>query len=122
MLAIQNITGLLRPPLDKLLGGHFPSDAGSSVVGMKKTGGDNERVRVAMLALCLSPDLPTVQWHILATKAGYTFQNLGTGLYLGISTESDREQGRILQGVLKPYYWWINPVTSQPNQGSPVYQ
>ena len=48
VLAIQNVKGLLRPPLDKLLGGYFPSDAGLSVVGTKKTGLDNERVRVDM--------------------------------------------------------------------------
>ncbi|KAF8153715.1 hypothetical protein K438DRAFT_1987423 [Mycena galopus ATCC 62051] len=46
VLTIQNVKGFLRPPLDKLLGEYFPSDTGSSVVGMKKTGGDNERVRV----------------------------------------------------------------------------
>jgi hypothetical protein len=48
VLAIQNVKGFLRPPLDKLLGGYSPSDATSSVVGMTKTGGDNERVRVEM--------------------------------------------------------------------------
>jgi hypothetical protein len=47
-LAVQNVKGFLRPPLDKLLDGYFPSDAGSSVLGMKTTGGDNERVRVEM--------------------------------------------------------------------------
>jgi hypothetical protein len=47
VLAIQNVKGFLRPPLDKLLGGYFPSDA-ASVVGMNKTGGENERVRVEM--------------------------------------------------------------------------
>ncbi|KAJ7796428.1 hypothetical protein B0H14DRAFT_3158061 [Mycena olivaceomarginata] len=108
VLAIQDVKGLLRPPLDKLLGGYFPSDAGSSqtvsVVGMKKTGGDNER------------------GHVFATKAGYAFKNTGTGLYLGISTHADRGKGRILQAVLDPYYWWINPVSSQPDQGSSVYQ
>ncbi|KAF8145104.1 hypothetical protein K438DRAFT_1992152 [Mycena galopus ATCC 62051] len=100
VLAIQNVKGLLRPPLDKLPSEDFSSDAGSSVVGIKKTGGDNER------------------WHVTATKAGYTFQNLATGFYLGMSTESDRE-GRVLRPVLAPYYWWINPVS---NQASPVYQ
>ncbi|KAJ7876337.1 hypothetical protein B0H14DRAFT_3543761 [Mycena olivaceomarginata] len=104
VLAIQNVKGFLRPPSDKLLSGYFPSDAGSSVVGMNKTGGDNER------------------WHVVATKAGYTFQNLGTGLYLGISTESDRKEGRILQPAFEPHYWWINPASNQPDQGSPVYQ
>jgi len=58
----------------------------------------------------------------VATEAGYTFQNLGTGLYLGISTESNLEKGRILQAVVEPYYWWINPVSSQLDQGSRVYQ
>ncbi|KAF8125682.1 hypothetical protein K438DRAFT_1005370 [Mycena galopus ATCC 62051] len=47
VLAIQNVRGLLRPPLDKLLGPYFPSDAASSVVGMQKTGGGNERCIVA---------------------------------------------------------------------------
>ncbi|KAF8133163.1 hypothetical protein K438DRAFT_1998216 [Mycena galopus ATCC 62051] len=101
VLTIQNVKGFLRPPLDKLLGGYFPSDAGSSVVGMKKTVGDNER------------------WHAVATKAEYTFRNLGTGLYLGISTEVDRKDGRVLKAILDPYYWWINPVSSQ---GSPAYR
>ncbi|KAF8149743.1 hypothetical protein K438DRAFT_1779223 [Mycena galopus ATCC 62051] len=100
VLAIQNVKDLLRPPLDKLPSEDFSSNAGSPVVGIKKTGGDNER------------------WHVAATKAGYTFQNLATGFYLGMSTESDRE-GRVLRPVLAPYYWWINPVSSQ---GSPVYQ
>jgi hypothetical protein len=27
-----------------------------------------------------------------------------------------------LQAVVEPYYWWINPVSSQPDQGSPVYR
>jgi len=48
VLGIQNVNGLLQPPLDKLLGKYFPSDAGFSLVGMKKTDGDNERVRVEM--------------------------------------------------------------------------
>jgi len=44
VLGIQNIKGLLQPPLDKVLGAYFPSDVEFSVVGMNKTGGDNERV------------------------------------------------------------------------------
>ncbi|KAJ7878010.1 hypothetical protein B0H14DRAFT_2712387 [Mycena olivaceomarginata] len=89
MLAIQNVQG---------------SDAGPSVVGMNKTGGNNER------------------WYVAATKSGYTFRNPGTNLYLGISPESVGKDGRILQAVVKPYYWWINPASSQPDQGSTVYQ
>ena len=46
VLAIQNVKGLLRQPLDKLLGAYFPNDAELSIVGMNKTGGVNERVRV----------------------------------------------------------------------------
>jgi len=48
VLGIQNVKGLLQPPLDKPLSEYFPSDAGLSVVGMKKMDGDNERVRVEM--------------------------------------------------------------------------
>jgi len=44
VLAVQNIKDSLRSPLGKLLGGYFPGDAGSSVVGVNKTGGDNEKV------------------------------------------------------------------------------
>jgi hypothetical protein len=47
---------------------------------------------------------------------------MGTGLYLGITPEGDREESRILQAVRDPHYWWINPVSSQPAQGPPVYQ
>ncbi|KAJ7885565.1 hypothetical protein B0H14DRAFT_1346388 [Mycena olivaceomarginata] len=103
VLAIQNVKGFLRPPLDKLLGGYFPSDA-ASVVGTNETGGENER------------------WHVVATKAGYTFKNMGTDLYLAMSVESHGKEGRILQAALEPYYWWINPVSTQPAQESPVYQ
>jgi hypothetical protein len=45
-----------------------------------------------------------------------------TGHYLGIATELDRKKRRILQPVVKPYYWWINPVQSQPKKGSSLYQ
>jgi hypothetical protein len=48
VLAIQDVKVILRPPLDQHLGGHFPSDVGSSAVGMEKTDGDKERVRVEM--------------------------------------------------------------------------
>ncbi|KAI6160606.1 hypothetical protein EDD17DRAFT_1600181 [Pisolithus thermaeus] len=89
VLANQKADGSLQSPLD-----------GSSVVGIDKTGGDNEK------------------WLIDATKDGYTFQNMGTHLYLGVSSQ----EGRILQAVSKPYFWWINPVSSQPNQGSLLYQ
>ena len=44
VLAVQNVKALLRPPHDKLLGGYFPSDAGSSVTGVTKTGRNNEKV------------------------------------------------------------------------------
>ena len=44
VLAVQNVKGFLRPPLDKHLGGYFPSDAGSSVVGVNTRGGHNEKV------------------------------------------------------------------------------
>ncbi|KIK17689.1 hypothetical protein PISMIDRAFT_214062 [Pisolithus microcarpus 441] len=89
VLAIQKVEGSLQSPFH-----------GSSVVGVDKTGGDNEK------------------WLVDATKNGYMFQNLGTHLYLGVSSE----EGRILQAVSEPYYWWINPVPSQPNQGSPLYR
>ncbi|KAF8153689.1 hypothetical protein K438DRAFT_362417 [Mycena galopus ATCC 62051] len=54
VLAIQNVKGFLRPPLDKLLGGYFPSNGESAVVGMRKTGGDVEKVRVGMHCSCSS--------------------------------------------------------------------
>ena len=45
VLAIKNVLeGRLQPPLDKLLGGYLLSNAGLSVVEVKKTGGDNEKV------------------------------------------------------------------------------
>jgi len=44
VLADQNIESFLRSPFDKRLGAYFPSDAGSSVVGVNKTGGNNEKV------------------------------------------------------------------------------
>ena len=48
MLAMQNVKDSLQPPVDGLLSGYFPSDKGLSVVGMKKAGTANERVRVEM--------------------------------------------------------------------------
>ncbi|KAJ7235013.1 hypothetical protein B0H12DRAFT_1327574 [Mycena haematopus] len=105
VLAIENDIASRPAPSDKPPAGYSPSNAGPFVVGTKKSGGDNER------------------WHVVATTSGYTFQNSGTGLYLGISTKSDSElDGRILQAVSKPYYWWINPVSKNPDQGSLVYQ
>jgi len=104
VLAVQDVTGFLRPPADKVLGGYLPGDARSSVVGKDETGEDNER------------------WLISATKNGYTFKNVGTGLYLGMSTAPERGQYRILQAVLDPYYWWVNPSSKQPDQGPSVYQ
>ncbi|KAI6009768.1 hypothetical protein BKA83DRAFT_4415326 [Pisolithus microcarpus] len=89
VLAMQDVKDSLQSPLDV-----------SSIVGVDKTSGDNEK------------------WLVDATKDGYTFQNRRTHLYLGISSE----EGRILRAVSEPYYWWINPVPSQPNQGSPLYQ
>lgn len=44
VLAVQNVRGFLQPPLDQLIRGYFPSDVGSSVVGVNKTGGNNEKV------------------------------------------------------------------------------
>jgi hypothetical protein len=44
---------------------------------------------------------------------------VGTGHYLGITTQ---KEDRILQAVAKPYYWWINPVRSQPSKESSLYQ
>ncbi|KAJ7722685.1 hypothetical protein B0H16DRAFT_346841 [Mycena metata] len=104
VLAIQDIEGF-RLPLGERLSRYLPSDARSAVVGVKKTGGDRE------------------QWHVLATEAGYTFKNLGTGLYLGISTApNDRREHRVLQAVSNPYSWWINPVSNRPDQGPSLYQ
>lgn len=51
VLAVQNIKGVLRSPLDQLLGGYFPSDAGLSVVGVNKTGEDNEKVNLRCVGL-----------------------------------------------------------------------
>ncbi|KAJ7511528.1 hypothetical protein B0H11DRAFT_707716 [Mycena galericulata] len=51
VLAVQDVTGFLRPPAGKVLGGYLPSDARLSVVGKEKTGGDNERVGAACLFL-----------------------------------------------------------------------
>ncbi|KAJ7744601.1 hypothetical protein B0H16DRAFT_1559579, partial [Mycena metata] len=99
VLAVHNITDL-RPPLDKYL----PSNPRSCILGIKPTGGDNEK------------------WHILATKDGYTFKNLGTSLYLGISPALAHKEYRTLQAVSNPYYWWVNPSSSQPDQGPSLYQ
>ncbi|KAJ7722689.1 hypothetical protein B0H16DRAFT_346998 [Mycena metata] len=46
VLAVQDVTGLLRPPAGKVLIEYLPTDTGSSVVGKEKTGGDNEKVGV----------------------------------------------------------------------------
>ncbi|KAJ7740810.1 hypothetical protein B0H16DRAFT_52361 [Mycena metata] len=73
-------------------------------MGKEKTGGDDQK------------------WLISATKAGYTLKNVGTGLYLGMSTAPHRGQYRVLQAVLDPYCWWINPGLRQPDQGPSVYQ
>ncbi|KAJ7757878.1 hypothetical protein B0H16DRAFT_656624 [Mycena metata] len=104
VLAVQDVTHFLRPPAAQVLGGYLPSDTRSSVVGMEKMGGDNEK------------------WLIFATKTGYTFKNVGTGLYLGMSTAPDRAQYRILQAVSDPYCWWVNPSSKQPDQGPSAYQ
>ncbi|KAI6142555.1 hypothetical protein EDD17DRAFT_1661626 [Pisolithus thermaeus] len=104
VLANENVENFLRSPSGKLLATYFPSDPGSSVVGVNSTGGDNEK------------------WDVDITLNGYTFQNVGTKLYLGIATESGRKEYRVLKAVAKPYYWWINPYQDQPNQGSPLHQ
>ncbi|KAJ7733957.1 hypothetical protein B0H16DRAFT_157937 [Mycena metata] len=100
VLAVQDVTGFLRPPADKVVGGYLPSNA-ASVVGKEKTGGDHEK------------------WLISATKTGCTFKNVGTGLYLGTSAQLNRGEYRVLQAVSDPYCWWINPSS---NQGPSVYQ
>ncbi|KAF8212915.1 hypothetical protein K438DRAFT_1928097 [Mycena galopus ATCC 62051] len=104
VLAIQNVAASPPAPSDKPAGGCFPSNAGSLVVGRQKAGADNER------------------WNVVATPEGYTFQNLVTSLYLGISTERAREEARILHAVSEPYHWWINPVSSQRDRGTSVYR
>ncbi|KAJ7740814.1 hypothetical protein B0H16DRAFT_1757534 [Mycena metata] len=104
VLAVQDVTGLSQLPAGKGLAGYLPSDTGSSVVGKEETGRDDER------------------WLVSATKTGYIFKNVGTGLYLGMSTAPDRGQYRVLQAVLDPYCWWINPSLRQPDQGPSVYQ
>ncbi|KAJ7842383.1 hypothetical protein B0H14DRAFT_2586399 [Mycena olivaceomarginata] len=101
VLTIENVAHFSRPPLDKLLG-YFPSDAEACVVGRNQTGRDSEK------------------WLVVATKAGYTFKNMGTDLYLAISTESGKE-GRLLQAAVNPYYWWINPASSQPVTSAPYF-
>lgn len=104
VLANENVENFLRSPSGKLLAAYFPSDPGSSVVGVNSTGSDNEK------------------WDVDVTMNGYTFQNVGTKLYLGIATESGRQEYRVLKVVAKPYYWWINPYQNQPSQGSPLHQ
>ncbi|KAJ7750655.1 hypothetical protein B0H16DRAFT_1549743 [Mycena metata] len=99
VLAVQNATDV-GPLLDE----YFPSNARSCVVGTKPMGGSNEK------------------WHILATKDGYTFKNLGTSLYLGISPALAHKEYRTLQAVSNPYYWWVNPSSNQPDQGPSLYQ
>ncbi|KAK2460463.1 hypothetical protein APHAL10511_007510 [Amanita phalloides] len=101
VLANQNVESFLQSPSGKRLSGYFPSDAGSSVVGVDKTGGNNEK------------------WRVIVTNNGYTFKNMETGHYLGIATELAQKKGRILQAVAKPYYWWINPAQYK---GSLFYQ
>ncbi|KAG6843380.1 hypothetical protein H0H87_005260, partial [Tephrocybe sp. NHM501043] len=98
-VALANKSVTLRPPVDKSLKLYFPSTAGSSIVGIEKTGRNNEK------------------WHVAISKNGYTFQNVETGHYIGPATGLNRKDGRILQALTKPYYWWINPV-----QESPLYQ
>jgi hypothetical protein len=44
ILANQNVKSFLRSPFDERLGAYFPSDTGSSVVGVNKTGGNDEKV------------------------------------------------------------------------------
>lgn len=44
VLAVQNVKDLLRSPFNKRLAEYFPSDAGSSVVGVNTKGEDNEKV------------------------------------------------------------------------------
>ncbi|KAJ7740128.1 hypothetical protein B0H16DRAFT_1465012 [Mycena metata] len=104
VLAVQDVTPFLRPPAAQVLGGYLPSNTTLSIVGNEKTGGDNEK------------------WLISATKTGYTFQNTGTGLYLGMSTAPDRAQYRILEAVSDPYCWWVNPSSEQQDQGPSAYQ
>lgn len=104
VLANENVENFLRSPSGKLLAAYFPSDPGSSVVGVNSTGSDNEK------------------WDVDVTMNGYTFQNVGTKLYLGIATESGRQEYRVLKAVAKPYYWWINPYQNQQSQGSPLHQ
>ncbi|KAJ7476397.1 hypothetical protein B0H11DRAFT_1310403 [Mycena galericulata] len=99
VLAVQKVTDV-RPPLDK----YIPSNGGSSVVGTKKTGADNEK------------------WIVCATATGCTFKNVATSLYLGKSVALDRGEYRVLQAVADPYCWWINPSSSQPDQGPSLYQ
>ena len=59
MLAIQNTKGALKPSDEHPGEGVSPSDAGWSVVGVTKTGGDNEKVIKMYLVLCLSSNSPT---------------------------------------------------------------
>lgn len=107
VLANVNVENFLRSPSGRLLAAYFPSDPGSSIVGVNSTactGADNEK------------------WDVDITMKGYTFRNVGTKLYLGIATESGRKEYRVLKAVAKPHYWWINPYQNQPSQGSPLHQ
>ncbi|KAM6491916.1 hypothetical protein JOM56_012554 [Amanita muscaria] len=52
VLANQNVESFLRSPFDKRWSAYFPSDAGSSVVGVNKPGGNNEKVIQDTLVSC----------------------------------------------------------------------
>src|SRR6266545_6869896 len=77
-LLIKNVESFLRSPFDKRrLGAYFPSDAGSSVVGVNKTGGNNEKViwrciwslLVLKLTHCIVACRPNRSW-IYVPKRG----------------------------------------------------
>jgi hypothetical protein len=60
VLAIQNTKDALKPPSDEHPSEAVsPSDAGWSVVGVKKTGGDNEKVIGMYFVVGLSSNSPT---------------------------------------------------------------
>jgi hypothetical protein len=44
VLANQDVESFLRSPFDNHLRAYFPSNAGSTIVGVNKTGGNNEKV------------------------------------------------------------------------------
>ena len=78
VLANKNVESFLRSPFDKRrLGAYFPSDAGSSVVGVNKTGGNNEKViwrciwslLVLKLTHCIVACRPNRSW-IYVPKRG----------------------------------------------------